>query len=212
MTMHRHPVTEPRQRRCVLPFGAEGSQLAGLRRTVRSQLSAWGMASLVDVAQLAVTELASNVIKHVGDSAAATLVLDAAADQLRVELHDRSYHEPHQSRPGGDQESGRGLQLVAELAAAWGTARTVTGKVVWCELLLAPDEKRHRIQRAASVMEVYARAADHPDPCLVRRSALEESATSLILDVLHWLAAQGLNPDDVLGRAQTHFKAESQAA
>ncbi|MET8180800.1 ATP-binding protein [Streptomyces sp. NPDC005336] len=190
-----------------MPFAAEPLQLADLRRAVRAELASWGMSALVDAAQLITTELASNVIKHVGQGTVATLVLDAGPDQLRVELHDKSGKEPQQLQPTCDEEHGRGLQLLTGLAAAWGTIRTAAGKAVWCELSLTPDETRRRIQRAMTVMETYGLALGNPAARLTHRSALEDSATSLISDLLHWLTAQGLDPDDILDRAQTHFEA-----
>jgi len=210
--MYRYSVTEPRPRRCVLPFAADAPQLAGLRRAVRAELAAWGMSALADEAELIATELASNVIKHVGQGSAATLVLDAGADQLRVELHDKSGKEPQRLHPTCDEESGRGLQLLAALAPSWGTIRTAVGKAVWCELPLAADESRRRIQRATTVMEAYGLTVGGPAARLTHRPVLEESATSLILDLLHWLTAQGMDPDDILDRAQTHFEAGVEAA
>lgn len=210
--MHRYSVTDPKPRRCILPFAAEPLQLAGLRRAVNAELAAWGMSELAGEAQLITTELASNVIKHVGQGSAATLVLDADADQLRVELHDSSDKEPQRLQPTRDEESGRGLQLLAALAATWGTTRTAAGKAVWCELPLTPDETRRRIQRATTVMETYGRAVGTPAARLTHRPALEESATGLVLDLLHWLTAHGLDPDDILDRAQTHFEARSEIA
>ncbi|MCQ6251799.1 ATP-binding protein [Streptomyces malaysiensis] len=176
---------------------------------VRTELAAWGMSALADQAQLIVTELASNVIKHVGLGSAATLVLDVGPDQLRVELHDKSGKEPQPFHPACDEESGRGLQLLAALSLSWGTIRTSAGKAVWCELPLTPDETRRRIQRATTVMETYGLAVGGPAAHLTHRPALEDSATSLILDLLHWLTAQGLDPDDILDRAQSHFEADS---
>ncbi|MBB4783748.1 ATP-binding protein [Streptomyces rapamycinicus] len=134
--MHRYSVTDHQPRRCILPFAAEPLQLAGLRRAVKAELAAWGMSALVEEAQLIATELASNVIKHVGQGAAATLVLVADADQLRVELHDNSHKEPQSLSPTSDDESGRGIQLLTGLSATWGTIRTAAGKGIWCELSL----------------------------------------------------------------------------
>ncbi|WP_413800583.1 ATP-binding protein [Streptomyces iranensis] len=210
--MHRYSVTDPQPRRCILPFTAEPLQLAGLRRTVRAELAAWGMRTLVEEAQLITTELASNVIKHVGQGTAATLVLDAEADQLRVELHDSSHKEPQSLHPTSEEESGRGLQLLTGLSAAWGTTRKAVGKVVWCELPLPSDESRRRIQRATALMETYGRTIGGSAARLIHRPALEESATSLILDLLHWLTSHGLDPDDILDRAQTHFESGSEIA
>ncbi|MFE9001835.1 ATP-binding protein [Streptomyces sp. NPDC007875] len=205
--MHRYSVTESQPRRCILPFAAEPPQLADLRRAVNAELTAWGMSALADEAQLIATELASNVIKHVGQGTAATLVLDADRDQLRVELHDSSHKEPRSRIPTSEEESGRGLQLFVGLSASWGTTRTAVGKAVWCELPLTPDESRRRIQRATAVMETYGCAIGGSAARLTHRPVLEELATSLILDLLHWLSAHGLDPDDILDRAQTHFEA-----
>jgi hypothetical protein len=43
-------------------------------------------------------------------------------------------------------------------------------------------------------------------------AALEESAVELIADLLHWTSARGLDPDDVLDRAQMHYEAEAHIA
>ncbi|MEU0750083.1 hypothetical protein ABZ476_27185, partial [Streptomyces albogriseolus] len=64
--------TEDVQRRCVLPFEALPSEVRLLRRAAATQLSQWGMPTAADAAQLVVTELATNVIKHVGEGSAAT--------------------------------------------------------------------------------------------------------------------------------------------
>ncbi|MEU9965247.1 ATP-binding protein [Streptomyces samsunensis] len=205
--MHRYSVTDPQPRRCILPFTAEAPQLAGLRQAVNAELAAWGMSALAEEARLIATELASNVIKHVGEGTAATLVLDADTDQLRVELHDSSHKEPQSLHPTSEDESGRGLQLLADISVSWGATRTAVGKAVWCELPLTPEKSCHRVQRATTVMEAYGRAVGGPAARLTRRPVLEESATSLILDLLHWLTAHGLDPDDILDRAQTHFEA-----
>lgn len=61
-------------------------------------------------------------------------------------------------------------------------------------------------------METYGRAVGSPAARLTHRPVLEESATRLILDLLHWLTAHGLDPDDILDRAQTHFESGSEIA
>ncbi|MEU8825874.1 ATP-binding protein [Streptomyces sp. NPDC048636] len=210
--MYRYSVIESPPRRCVLPLIADAPQLAGLRRAVRAELAVWGMSALADEAELITAELASNVINHVGQGSAATLVLDAGSDQLRVEVHDKSDKVPQRLNPTCDEESGRGLQLLSALSPSWGTIRTAAGKAVWCELPLTPDETRRRIQRATTVMENYGLAVGSPTARLTHRPVLEESATSLILDLLHWLTAHDLDPDDILDRAQIHFEAGAQVA
>ncbi|MBT2493867.1 ATP-binding protein [Streptomyces sp. ISL-96] len=207
--MHGYEVTEPRLR-CVLPFEAEPAELHVLRAAVREQLTRWGIQSLADEVQLVVTELATNVIKHVGEGAAATLVMESAEDRLRVELHDKSHVVPSPAEPECGDECGRGLHLLTALAVDWGTVLTATGKAVWCELALGPDEQCRRIRRASVVLDGYRRMTGaYGFASVGRLPVLEESATDLIADLLHWLAAQGSDPDGVLDRAQMHFEADA---
>ncbi|WSP90044.1 ATP-binding protein [Streptomyces sp. NBC_01233] len=204
-----------RRSRCVLPFTAEAAELCLLRRIVRDQLVVWGLPALAEDAQLAVTELTANVIKHVGAGTSATLVMESepAEARLRVEIHDKSHTTPVMERPSREEESGRGLHLLAALAVDWGTVLTATGKAVWCELALQPDRQYRRVQRGAAVLAAYRGLSDSPHPPAAwRPQAVEQSVADLIADVLHWLAAQGCDPDDILDRAQTHYEAETGAA
>jgi anti-sigma regulatory factor (Ser/Thr protein kinase) len=61
--------------------------------------------------------------------------------ELRVEVHDRSGATPPPSpeHAPAESETGRGLMLVAALAAKWGYYRTPAGKAVFFTLLLPPD-------------------------------------------------------------------------
>ncbi|WP_371616040.1 ATP-binding protein [Streptomyces sp. NBC_00454] len=212
--MSGYPTVDTRSR-CVLPFAAEPVELPLLRRIVRDQLAVWGLPTLTDDAQLAVTELTTNVIKHVGVGTSATLVLEPTPTEgrLRVEIHDKSHSAPVVAQQSRDEESGRGLQMLAALAVDWGTVLTATGKAVWCELALQSDRQCRRIQRGAAVLAAYRDLFDSPFPAAVwRPQAMEESVTDLITDVLQWLAAQGCDPDDILDRAQSCYEGEAEAA
>ncbi|MGW6140977.1 ATP-binding protein [Streptomyces sp. NPDC055140] len=199
--------------RYVLPFNASPGVLCSLRRAVRAELSPWGLSGLADEAELAVTELATNVSKHVGVGSAATLVLEFLAAGIRVEIHDTSYEVPVLGEPGCASECGRGLHLLSAMARDWGTLMTASGKAVWCELALAPDGVCTRIQRANAVIGAYRELAGRVElPLLAHSPAREEAAAGLIVDLLHWLAAQDCDPDDVLDRAQRHYEADLDAA
>lgn len=196
--------------RCVLPFEADAAELHGLRRAVRDQLKDWGASVFADEAQLAVTELAANVIKHVGHGASATLILEPGEDRLRIEVHDTSHTVPALKQAECGDECGRGLHLLAALAMDWGTIVTATGKAVWCELPLSHDGQCLRMQRASTLLGTYQRLPGAPGgPDLARLPVMEECATDLIADLLHWLAACGGDPDAVLDRAQMHYEAEA---
>ncbi|MFD1833152.1 ATP-binding protein [Streptomyces desertarenae] len=210
--MDGYGITEPRLR-SVLPFRAIPQELSRLRRTVREQLGLWGLADLVDDAELAVSELASNVVKHVGEGTAATLMLVTGDGRLRIEAHDSCHAMPELAHPDDRDESGRGLRLLAAMAADWGTVLTASGKAVWCEFSLGTSEECRRLRRAVSTLEVYGRISGRLAPASTRSLAvLEGSAAGLIADLLHWLAKQGRDPDDVLDRAQMSYEAEAGAA
>ncbi|WP_455360581.1 ATP-binding protein [Streptomyces sp. SYSU K21746] len=202
------------QLRCVLPFEAVPSELCAIRRAVSAQLVRWGLPALAHEAELVVTELATNVIKHVGEGVTATLVMEPSGSRLRIELHDKSHRLPAPGLRGcHEEECGRGLHLVSEMATDWGTLLTATGKAVWCELASDQGQECLRVQRAETALERYRRDTGTPVLREARASmVLEDSATDLIADLLHWVAAQGGDPDGLLDRAQMHYEAESEAA
>jgi anti-sigma regulatory factor (Ser/Thr protein kinase) len=97
-----------------------------------------------DDAALLVSELFGNSVRHSRSGAAGgtvTVVVSAGDGLVRVEVTDRSGAEvPELYFAGRDAEGGRGLQLVAGLAARWGSRRRGGRMVTWFELqaLLQP--------------------------------------------------------------------------
>ncbi|OSP43165.1 ATP-binding protein [Streptomyces sp. 13-12-16] len=200
-----------RQRRCVLPFEALPAEVRLLRRAAATQLGQWGVPTAGDATQLVVTELATNVIKHVGEGSPATLILEWKRERLRVEMHDKSSALPALRTADCEAECGRGLHMLAAMAVDWGTAVTALGKAVWCEIELGSDAVCLRMERAIDALESYR---ERGGSVLHGRceTVLEETAVELIADLLHWTSARGLDPDDVLDRAQMHYEAEADVA
>lgn len=212
MAMPISTASDPRLR-CVLPFEAVSEEVGLLRRAAAQQLARWGMRVTGEEAEVIVTELATNVIKHVGEGVSATLVLEWRGDRLRLELHDRCPALPSLRSVDFYDECGRGLHLVAGLAADWGAVHTAAGKMVWCDVLVCDGVGSRRIARAAEALERYRGAGtavggSGPSP----RAGLAESAVQLIADLLHWTAARGYDPDDILDRSQMRYEAELDAA
>ncbi|MFF9058490.1 ATP-binding protein [Streptomyces sp. NPDC014882] len=210
--MSGYEFAEPRLR-CVLPFEAAPAEVGLLRRAASKQLSQWGTPVAIDEAELLVTELATNVVKHVGEGASATLILEWRGERLRLEVHDKSQALPSPKVADCDEVCGRGLHMVAALAADWGAILTTVGKAVWCEIATGLVYACPHIERAAAVLENYQGASRAT--ALEGRGgngALAESAVALIADLLHWTAASGHDPDDILDRAQMHYEAEVDAA
>ncbi|MFF9031270.1 ATP-binding protein [Streptomyces iakyrus] len=200
--------------RCVLPFEAVPREVSLLRRATIQQLDRWGVPAASDDAELIVTELATNVFKHVGEGASAALVLERKGERIRMELHDKSPVLPTLRTAHCDEECGRGLHLLAGLAVDWGAVLTAAGKAVWCEIPL-PHGRRtcQRFERAVKTLESYQLGRGSIALHGWRREAgLAQSAIELIADLLHWTTARGHDPDDILDQALMHYEAEADAA
>jgi serine/threonine-protein kinase RsbW len=91
-----------------------------------------------DDAALLVSELFGNSVRHSRSGAAGgtvTVAVSAGDGLVRVEVADRSGPGvPELDSAGRDAEGGRGLQLVAGLAAGWGWRRRGGRTVTWFEL------------------------------------------------------------------------------
>jgi anti-sigma regulatory factor (Ser/Thr protein kinase) len=116
-----------------LPNGPEGASFA--RRAMAKAADLWRLdRELTETALLLVSELATNAIRHGSPPVRLSLRLDR--DRLRVEVSDGCTRLPELVRAGPDQVSGRGLQIVQQLAATWGASALPRrlGKTVWFEL------------------------------------------------------------------------------
>jgi anti-sigma regulatory factor (Ser/Thr protein kinase) len=101
------------------------------RSLTRKTLEIWGLAEAADIAELMVSELVTNAIRHSHEKKIELRLLKAGA--VLCEVTDDDHSMPVLTTSGADQESGRGLALVSLLAKRWGTRRTANGKTVWFE-------------------------------------------------------------------------------
>ncbi|MFE9684446.1 SpoIIE family protein phosphatase [Streptomyces sp. NPDC006285] len=102
------------------------------RAAVREQLHVWGLTSLADTAELLVSELVTNAVRH-SHSRPIDLRL-VRGDTLLCEVDDDDHTLPTLLSAGPLDASGRGMRVVSTLARQWGTSRTTSGKTVWFEL------------------------------------------------------------------------------
>lgn len=111
----------------------------GLARTaIRDVLPQWDLGDLVPVAELLVSELVCNALRH--GAGPLRLTLERVPD-VRCTVSDGSTQPPRLSDAGSEDEGGRGLALVDTLAARWGYERGLPlGKTVWFELSAGADE------------------------------------------------------------------------
>ncbi|WP_458245676.1 ATP-binding protein [Streptomyces sp. MAI_2237] len=92
----------------------------------------------VDDAVLIVSELATNAVRHSLSGAAGGwfLVVVCFGDgRVRIEVVDQGGEDvPHLCDVTGQEESGRGLLLIAACAKDWGVKNWPDGRTVWAEL------------------------------------------------------------------------------
>lgn len=109
----------------------EASAPVEARSWLRGHLGGWPDAVLDD-AQLLVSELVTNAVLH----ARTPLVVRVrrGGGRLRVEVADGDPAVPVAKHFSTDATTGRGMQLLSTLSAAWGVERDGAGKRVWFEL------------------------------------------------------------------------------
>ncbi|MEU2156258.1 ATP-binding protein [Streptomyces sp. NPDC019396] len=119
-----------------------GARLA--RRLCGTRLDAWGVpygSDAHDAVTLVVAELCANAVRHghvAGRDFHVLLTADPTTGTVRIEVSDtRGERLPHlPTATALDGDSGRGLLLVAALAARWGWSPRAgggPGKTVWAE-------------------------------------------------------------------------------
>ncbi|WP_116210221.1 SpoIIE family protein phosphatase [Streptomyces olivoreticuli] len=108
--------------------------VAGARADVTRQLTEWGLVEAVFTSELILSELITNAIRHAAGPIRVRLLRDRS---LICEVSDTSSTSPHLRYAAAEDEGGRGLFLVAQLADRWGTRYTPDGKVIWAEQPLA---------------------------------------------------------------------------
>ena len=130
-----------------LELPAEVESVPTARRFVRDALAALADEDLVEAAALCVTELATNAVLHARTEFRVGVTVRPEA--VRVEVEDRSPMEPRRLVHTVGSSTGRGMDMVALLARAWGVVRDdAATKTVWCELPRVPVRSRTGAQVA----------------------------------------------------------------
>lgn len=124
--------TESSSLEAELPLEPSPASPAHARAFTEQVLSGWSCDALIEDAQLIISELVTNAIRHAGSSA--TLWLGLTTQTLRITVADEHQASPRPLPASLTRRHGRGLMVVAALAAAWGIEPHDRGKAVWAEL------------------------------------------------------------------------------
>lgn len=103
------------------------------RRAIHAFCIDHALVDLAADAELLTSELVTNAIKH--SSGLITVVAAYGGAELTVSVRDDATDMiTCDGQPAADAESGRGLQIVDQIASQWGTTPHETGKSVWFRL------------------------------------------------------------------------------
>lgn len=111
-------------------LAADPALVSEVRASANRQLADWGVDEAAFAAELILSELITNAIRHGAGPIRVRLLYDRA---LICEVSDASNTAPHLRRAATTDEGGRGLFLVAQLSRSWGTRYLPQGKVIWAE-------------------------------------------------------------------------------
>ncbi|MFF9570856.1 SpoIIE family protein phosphatase [Streptomyces sp. NPDC014685] len=112
------------------PVATDPAAVAGVRKKVAQWLTARGLYEEAFTTELILSELVTNAVRYGEGPIEVRLLYDR---NLICEVSDTSSTAPHLRYAATTDEGGRGLFLVAQFAARWGTRYTETGKVIWSE-------------------------------------------------------------------------------
>ncbi len=106
------------------PSGAHAA-----RAFLTGTLLAWDRAPMLDAAQVVVSELAGNALRH--GAGRFSVAVELRAQEVWIGVHDSSPRLPQRREAGPAATGGRGLELIEALSVSWGTTPEPEGKTVW---------------------------------------------------------------------------------
>lgn len=130
------------QRRDTFRVSKHKRNVPGARTRIGKTLADWGVSgTLADDVTLSADELLSNAIRHCRVTFAQVEVSVSIQDgALLLEVSDPDADKiPQLRNPTSEEESGRGLYLVSQLADAWGHRHRKHGKCVWARFVITEE-------------------------------------------------------------------------
>jgi anti-sigma regulatory factor (Ser/Thr protein kinase) len=134
------PLTAAHELSEALYLGHDPAHVGRARRQVRKTLHRWDLHAHADLAELIVSELVTNALRH--GAGPIEVHLFYRCDDLRIEVRDAGQGRPVRREVTDDDECGRGLLLLDGLldihGGAWGVRddKDGAGKTVYVEVSL----------------------------------------------------------------------------
>ena len=122
------------QRRASVDLPAATTAPRDARRFTVDTLRSWGVDGAVEEAELIVSELVTNALRHASSPSRLVLAADGAC--LRIEVADNGAGGAVRRRSRPEDTGGRGLLLVEAMADRWGSHHDGHEHVVWCEIVV----------------------------------------------------------------------------
>lgn len=155
-----------------LRLPVQPGSVASARRFVSGALGDAGLGDVVGEAELAVSELAANVVLHARTEMVVRVKVYPRT--ARVCVSDDSPRLPVAPPVSLDRLSGRGLSLVTAVTSAWGVRPNPPGKSVWFTVDITGDEE----SAGAGVAAAPHRTAPNPEDILASWPDLDDIAAS----------------------------------
>src|SRR5215213_8749857 len=179
--------TRPQRLRARLTLGPVLTAAAAGRQFVTEVCGHWGLQALAEPAALVVSELVTNAVVHA--NTALELRVELRGSRLQVAVHDQDPDLVGLLAAKDGTDRGLGLQIVDQVAKAWGARQEgAGGKTVWCTLdLPAPQagpvgRRREPPAKTGTGAEAVAvDAADHGPPGAMTRTGSVLVGTKLSL-------------------------------
>jgi serine phosphatase RsbU (regulator of sigma subunit)/anti-sigma regulatory factor (Ser/Thr protein kinase) len=163
----------PEDNRMIWDLAPDEISVRQARMLIRDPMKRWGLEDYIPVTELLVSELVTNAVRYASRGEFSTgadiefrLILEGG---LTCEVYDSSPALPRVLQVDRDAENGRGLHVVSQLSQRWGSRRTPTGKVVWCEQHV-PDS----ILESAGAVQA---SADSPPITILEPFEIDPEAT-----------------------------------
>jgi hypothetical protein len=133
-------------RRDFLEVGACDTAPSTVRGWMRERLPLWGLAHLLELAELVGSELVTNSVTATrefaweGSLPPVRVWLLGSNAGVTIPVWDAVARAPVKREPGLDEESGRGLGIVAALSARWDfyfPSHPFAGKITWASIQIS---------------------------------------------------------------------------